>query len=156
MCIRFNETDVTLVHNMHVPGPHTDKRTDVWSRTSCIYTQIFSPKEVFFHVFGVKKKIQKKPSMFSAIYGCTGTWLENPKHPYLPILIHRNTSWIWRLDPGWHCSAVRIDRTESVKFWLALWLLALHALPSHPELKYLFNNNVTVNYSTLKQTKLWR
>ena len=23
----------------------TDKRTDVWSRPSCIYTQIFSPKK---------------------------------------------------------------------------------------------------------------
>ena len=33
----------------------TDKRTDVWSRPSCIYTQIFSPKKVVFHVFGVKK-----------------------------------------------------------------------------------------------------
>ena len=34
----------------------TDKRTDVWSRPSCIYTQIFSPtKNCYFHLFGVKK-----------------------------------------------------------------------------------------------------
>jgi hypothetical protein len=26
----------------------TDKRTDVWSRPSCIYTQIFSPKKTWF------------------------------------------------------------------------------------------------------------
>ena len=26
----------------------TDKRTDVWSRPSCIYTQIFSPKKTGF------------------------------------------------------------------------------------------------------------
>ena len=26
----------------------TDKRTDVWSRPSCIYTQIFSPKKTVF------------------------------------------------------------------------------------------------------------
>ena len=26
----------------------TDKRTDVWSRPSCIYTQIFSPKKLVF------------------------------------------------------------------------------------------------------------
>ena len=28
--------------------PSTDKRTDVWSRPSCIYTQIFSPKKTGF------------------------------------------------------------------------------------------------------------
>ena len=70
------------------------------------------------------------------VTSCTGTWLENPKYPYLPILIgipHENDALIW------DDIAVRI---ESVKFWLAL-----NALPSHPELKYLFNN-VTVNYST--------
>ena len=27
---------------------NTDKRTDVWSRPSCIYTQIFSPKKDWF------------------------------------------------------------------------------------------------------------
>ena len=26
----------------------TDKRTDVWSRPSCIYTQTFSPKKLFW------------------------------------------------------------------------------------------------------------
>ena len=36
---------------------NTDKRTDVWSRPSCIYTQIFSPKK-WVHVFGVKKKFK--------------------------------------------------------------------------------------------------
>ena len=53
-------------------------------------------KKCFFHVFGVKKN-SKKASMFSAIQGCTGTWLENPKHPYLPILIgipHENDALI--------------------------------------------------------------
>ena len=34
----------------------TDKRTDVWSRPSCIYTQIFSPKKMFFSLFRGKKK----------------------------------------------------------------------------------------------------
>ena len=29
----------------------TDKRTDVWSRPSCIYTQIYSPKKKFFFTF---------------------------------------------------------------------------------------------------------
>ena len=29
-------------------GGTTDKRTDVWSRPSCIYTQIFSPKKLVF------------------------------------------------------------------------------------------------------------
>ena len=34
----------------------TDKRTDVWSQPSCIYTQIFSPKKnVFFTFYGSKK-----------------------------------------------------------------------------------------------------
>ena len=34
----------------------TDKRTDVWSRPSCIYTQIFSPKKrlVFSRVSGIE------------------------------------------------------------------------------------------------------
>ena len=29
----------------------TDKRTDVWSRPSCIYTQIFSPKKNWFFLY---------------------------------------------------------------------------------------------------------
>ena len=34
----------------------TDKKTDVWSRPSCIYTQIFSSKKtIFFQFFGVKQ-----------------------------------------------------------------------------------------------------
>ena len=33
----------------------TDKKTDVWSRPSCIYTQILK-KAGLFHFFGVKKK----------------------------------------------------------------------------------------------------
>ena len=34
----------------------TDKRTDVWSRPSCIYTQIFSPKKTVFSTFSGSKK----------------------------------------------------------------------------------------------------
>ena len=49
----------------------TDKRTDVWSRPSCIYTQMFSPKKMFFSLFRgqkLKKKNCKKGIMqlFSA------------------------------------------------------------------------------------------
>ena len=30
---------------------YTDKRTDVWSRPSCIYTQVYSPKKPVFFTF---------------------------------------------------------------------------------------------------------
>ena len=44
--------------------PSTDKRTDVWFRPSCIYTQIFSPKKTVFSLFrGQKKGIMQ---LFSA------------------------------------------------------------------------------------------
>ena len=35
----------------------TDKRTDVWSRPSCIYTQIFSPKKTGFSPIKILSKI---------------------------------------------------------------------------------------------------
>ena len=37
---------------------NTDKRTDVWFRPSCIYTQIFSPKNSVFFMFSGSKKIR--------------------------------------------------------------------------------------------------
>ena len=35
----------------------TDKRTDVWSRPSCIYTQIFSPKKLVFPPIKILSKM---------------------------------------------------------------------------------------------------
>jgi hypothetical protein len=65
-----------LFHSIHFPCSIStaDKRTDVWSRPSCIYSQIFSPKKkkMFFSLFGGKiffeKNIIKKSIMqlFSA------------------------------------------------------------------------------------------
>ena len=39
-----------LFHSIHFPCSIStaDRRTDVWSRPSCIYTQIFSPKKTGF------------------------------------------------------------------------------------------------------------
>ena len=54
--------------------PPIDKRTDVWSRPSCIYTQIFSPKKkLLFRFFVIKKKfffkgIMQLFSVFKKIY----------------------------------------------------------------------------------------
>ena len=40
--------DWLLYKGMHIWVFSTDKRTDVWSWPSCIYTQIFSPKKNWF------------------------------------------------------------------------------------------------------------
>ena len=49
------------LHNSKLSACCTNKRTDVWSRPSCIYTQIISsPKKVcVFCVFRVKKKSKR-------------------------------------------------------------------------------------------------
>ena len=39
---------ICIIMKQHNCMTTTDKRTDVWSRPSCIYTQIFSPKKTGF------------------------------------------------------------------------------------------------------------
>ena len=41
-------TEKPCIFEIVPKGMTTDKRTDVWSRPSCIYTQIFSPKKTGF------------------------------------------------------------------------------------------------------------
>ena len=63
---RFGHYFCSNLYGRAPRGPSTDKRTDICSRPSCIYTQIFSPKKNW--VFPHKKILSKIFLTFVYLY----------------------------------------------------------------------------------------
>ena len=110
----------------------TDKRTDVWSRPSCIYTQIFSPKMWFLHVFRVKKICFCKKAIMQLFSAATIVFSKKlkkheKKRPQKLLIVGPKLFFFmyWlRIGPKWIFHIIKMSQDSSV-YWTWRWAVEI-------------------------------